>query len=224
LGRASRFVVLECIVLPKLETELDLVDCLAAIRTHKVACRSIVPIVETRRAMANLGELLVAFRRAGIEWVVYGHYDLGLDSGWWPFPEHNEPAFWDHVEPLIARIEAAGLRYVHPPYFHIHDDAGLARILARLRHVCRREFGILTIGLQQASMASRLREGGGLPGAEPEGTPADDPVALARRIADAYLTTQRPGVGFALDPRTGEFISPHLYLAARDYLRKVAHG
>jgi citrate lyase beta subunit len=160
LGRASRFVEFECLVLPKLETERDLTDCRAAIRTHKVACRSIVPIVETRRAMANLRELLAAVRRAGIEWVVYGHYDLGLDSGWWPFSEHNEPAFWDRAEPVIADIEAAGLGYVHPPYFHIHDDAGLALILERLRRVCRREFGILTIGLRQASLADpgvRLR-------------------------------------------------------------------
>jgi hypothetical protein len=26
---------------------------------------------------------------------------------------------------------------------------------------------------------------------------------------------------FAMDQRTGEFISPHLYVAARDYLRRV---
>jgi citrate lyase beta subunit len=228
LGRVSRFVELECIVLPKFEAERNLEGCLAAIRTHKVACRSIVPIVETRRAMSNLDELLAEVRRVGIDWVVYGHYDFALDSGWWPISEHHEPDFWDQVEPLIERFEAAGIGYVHPPYFHIHDDVGLARIFDRLGRTCRREFGMLTIGLRQALTANRLRNGAGLATtqpltAAPERMPAEDPLAMAHRIADAYQASHRPGSGFALDSRTGEFISPHVYLAARNYLRQVAH-
>src|ERR1035437_3853229 len=86
LGRACRFVQLDCIVLPKLETEMELADCLTAIRDHGLVCRNILPIVETRRGFANLEVLLSAMRQAGIKKVVYGHYDLALDSGWWPFP------------------------------------------------------------------------------------------------------------------------------------------
>jgi citrate lyase beta subunit len=224
LGAASRFVEFECVVVPKLETQDELAEALAAVRTHGVACRGIVPIVETRRAMANLGDLLPAIHGAGIEWVIYGHYDFALDSGWWPFPEHDDPAFWDRVEPLIARIEAAGLGYVHPPYLHIHDDAGLVRILERLERACGREFGVMTIGLQQSATVDRVRKGAGTPAAGPEPSapepkrPAEHPLALARRIVAVYPAARREGTGFALDPRTGEFISAHVYLAARNYL------
>jgi citrate lyase beta subunit len=228
LGRASRFVELECIVLPKVGSEQDLANGLSAIKAHDVACRSLVPIVETRRAMANLDEMLAAAVWAGVPWLVYGHYDFSLDSGWWPFPEHNEPAFWELVEPMIARIEAAGLGYVHPPYLQIHDDAGLAAVLDRVRRVCNREFGFLAISRRQATTAEWL--GSCADETAGESSPvalrrraAEDPLALARRIVGADQANHRPGAGFALDPRRGEFISPHAYVAACQYLRREAH-
>ncbi|MGI8929399.1 MAG: hypothetical protein ACR2H0_08060 [Candidatus Limnocylindrales bacterium] len=51
--------------------------------------------------------------------MAYGHHDFALDSGWWPFPEHNEASFREHVEPLITRMEVAGFGYVHPPFFQL---------------------------------------------------------------------------------------------------------
>ena len=44
---------------------------------------------------------------------------------------------------------------------------------------------------------------------------------VARRVIETYLATRRHPGGFALDPLTGEFISPHVYLAARTFLHQV---
>lgn len=232
--RASAFVELECVVLPKVQDEADLRAYGDAVGRGRVASRGIVPIVETRVAMANLDRVLAAAQRAGIEWVIYGHYDLGLDSGWWPIPEHHDPGFWDRVVPLIRRIEDAGMGYVHPPYLHTHDDEGLLRVLGRLPELCRREFGLLAIGLGQAAVAARFAEGtapaagSGVPEAvAARSAPRDsapDLLELADRVVATYEGNQRPDAGFALDRHSGEFVAPHAYLAARRYLARAGRG
>lgn len=233
LGRASRLVEFECVVPTKVESGAEIHEIRARLRDGGVAYRGIVPIVETRRGLANLDEITDAARSAGIEWLVYGHFDFALDSGWWPFPEPCQPSYWETVDPLIRRWERAGLGYVQPPYFQTHDRAGMAGILARLTRTCTREFGILTVTPRQTEMVSRLNDAAGrteealepaparttLEPCDPTETPAD----LARHVIDTFLATRRESAGFALEPRSGEFISPHMYLAARDYLARVAH-
>lgn len=232
LGRPSRFVEFECVLPTKVEAGVDIHENVAGLRGSGVAYRSIVPIVETRRGLANLDDIIEAARGAGIEWLAYGHFDLALDSGWWPFPDPREPVYWEGVEPLIRRWESAGLRYIQPPYFRTHDRAGMAGIVRRLERTCAREFGILTLGPRQTEMAYRLSGTAGsadeaneqapslTPGTHVGETPAD----LACHVTETFLATRRQSASFALDARSGEFISPHVYLAALEYLRRLGNG
>ena len=145
LAEASRFVAFECVVPTKVETGAELHDIVGNLRGRGVAFKTIVPIVETRRGLANVDEILDVAQRIDIEWLAYGHFDFALDSGWWPFPEPHEVRYWEHVEPLIRRWESAGLGWVHPPYFQTRDRAGMAGIIGRLQRTCTREFGIITV-------------------------------------------------------------------------------
>jgi citrate lyase beta subunit len=225
LGRASRHVEFECVIPTKVECAADLHENLARLRDAGVAYRAMIPIVETRRGMANLDEILEAARGAGIQWIVYGHFDLGLDSHWWPFPEPREPRYWEAVEPLIRRWESAGIGYIQPPYFDTHDSSGLEAIVDRLDRTCTREFGILTLGPRQTDAVGHLADGGTerlpAPAAPPDRTPED----YARHVVETFVAgRRRHSSGWALEPRSGEFISPHVYLAARDYLRRTSVG
>jgi hypothetical protein len=38
------------------------------------------------------------------------------------------------------------------------------------------------------------------------------------------MANRRDDVSFVIDPVGGDFISPHLFLAARAYLARLAHG
>jgi citrate lyase beta subunit len=182
LSQASRFVAFECIVPTKVETGAEIQELSEDLRHRGVAFRSVVPIVETRRGLANVDEILATARHAGVERLVYGHFDFALDSGWWPFPEPHEPRYWDHVEPLIRRWEEAGLGYVHPPYFQTHDRAGMAGIIGRLQRTCTREFGIITIGPRQTENGRPTGQSGHRHGRGPRGRACGGPRYAAQRV------------------------------------------
>jgi citrate lyase beta subunit len=225
LGLASRSVEFECVIPTKVQSGRDLDDCRTALRRHGVRTRQVIPLVETRSGIANLAEIAATAAGSRIAWIAYGHFDYSLDAGDWPFLNHDEAAFWRWVEPIIRVVEGAGLGYVHPPYFATHDDFGFAALAGRLARTCTREFGVITVGSRQTALAARCGASGAssaVPDSTPRGaTPAaatPQPLPLARHIVAAFPAGNRHHTGFALDPRTGEFISPHLYLAARRYL------
>lgn len=227
LGQASRFVEFDSVVATKIESGADISQNLAHLRDRAVAYRRLVPIVETRRGMDNLDDIIETSRSAGIERLAYGHFDLCLDSGWWPFPDPWEPGFWALADPLIRRWEAAGLGYVHPPYFQTRDEEGLAWIIRRLERTCEREFGIITVGPRQAALAARStrqsdsRHGDEFASWATSKATDETPSEMAHRVTATFLAARREPGGFALDHLTGTFISPHMYVAARNYLRQI---
>jgi citrate lyase beta subunit len=91
LAQASRTVTFDCIVTTKVETAAEIATTLARLREASVAFRTVIPIVETRRGIAALGEIAAAARDAGLSSLCYGHFDYALDAGWWPIPDPREP-------------------------------------------------------------------------------------------------------------------------------------
>ena len=228
IALAAASAPISVVVVPKVESGDDLPTTIDGLRAHDVAIREVVPIIESRRAMATLDAVLGSATAVRAEWVIYGLYDLSLDAGWWPFPEHESTAFWDRAAPFIERVEAAGLHYVHPPFMRTQDEAGLLAVLDRARRACRSEFGLLAVSLAQARATERLNAGRpalAAPGRASARPDADvDPISFAERVVAVYLANHRPDAAFALDPRTGEFIPPHTYLAARRFLDHAGHA
>jgi len=220
LADVSERVEFDCIVPTKVESAADLERWIDLLRDNNVAYRALIPIVETVRGITSLSEIATAARRLGVEWIVYGYYDHMLDARTWPFHDHADEAFWRLVEPIIEAIEGAGVRYVHPPYFRLNDLAAFQDLLGRLAATCRTEFGVISLGTRQ-TMAAAGHDGRGEPRATKavHGLPDDTtPRDRARRVVDAFAVKRRTSLSFAIEPRTGEFISPHLYLAARRFL------
>lgn len=230
LGRAAGHVRFDHVVATKVERGADLVEVAAALRAAGVGFGTIVPIVETRAGIAALDDILEEGLRLGVRWLVFGFFDFALDSGWWPFPDPADPAYWTPLVPVIAATEAAGIGHVHAPFFALEDDAAFERLAGRLAATCRLPFGMISIGRRQTALAARLAAGIGGPSAgagdadveaAPGGVLGTDPRGLAAGIVAVYAANRRADVSFVLDPDTGNFISPHLYLAARAYLARL---
>jgi citrate lyase beta subunit len=218
LGRIPQRANLAAIVATKVETPDTLSDIVDALHRHGIAPREIVPIVETVRGIENLPQIVAAAPRLGVHAIVYGHYDFSLDAGHWPFLEFDDLRFWEWVQPIVRTIEAAGLTYIHPPFFRIYDAVGFDAVLGRLADMCSRPFGVLVLGPRQAAACPGFVRHSAPPLPAPHLPTEAERAELAMSICRAFENYENENKGFAVDPISGYFISPHLYAAARAYL------
>ncbi len=229
LKTISQFGVLSCIVLTKIESVEDIDACIDHFATSASRYDELIPIVETRLGLHNLKKIVAAANHRRIRCVVYGHYDYSLDAGHWPFLEHDEGDFWKHVTPIIHEIENGGLSYVHPPYFQMYDDAGFTTIIQRLRTLCRREFGVLTVALQQTRIScveAKIKiDRAATAILHPARSRSEqESIEFAEHIKMIYEQNRRPNYGFVIDPHAGRFVSAHEYIAASSFLKKLQIG
>jgi citrate lyase beta subunit len=223
LEQVAASAPIACVMMPKVQGVRGVEAGRDRIRALGLSPSTLIPILETRRALSRLDVILDAASAAGVEWAVFGLYDLALDSRWWPFPDHDGEELWSVCRPFLDRVEAAGIRFIDAPYGKVHDDAGLIRILDRLAASCRREFGVLTVSVRQTVVTGAFATGRAGLGEGRNGVakgPPIDPLELATRVVALYDDRLRTRISFTLDPVTGRFISPHVYLAARRFLQE----
>jgi hypothetical protein len=187
----------------------------------------LVPIVETRKGIDRIDQIVASAVEIGSPAIVYGHYDYWLAVGSWPFPGPHEYSYWEPVERIAEPALAAGLRYVHPPEAELRDEALLAGMVARLQNICGDRFDVLSAGMSQTSLLLRLVEG--LSSSDSRLEPLSEQPALepaerkrlAKETCDLFEANNRQEHSFSADARSGRFISPHEYLAALSYLREI---
>ena len=223
LQALARIHPLDCVVGTKIESPQDVETYLARLRSAGVPVDRFIPIVETRRGLEQLDAIARRAGRLGIAWVVYGFFDHSLDAGHWPFSRPQFREYWETVRGFAACVEAAGLNYIQPPYEQAYDDQGLAAICSRLSAICARPFGILTVSsaqVEQIAGSPRKAHSDLPPLAEPAGYSPRERSELAAAVVAAYETMRSNERAFIIEPGTGWFITPHLYLAAKAYLEK----
>jgi citrate lyase beta subunit len=223
LGEISRRSPIRAVVLPKVEEPGVVEEFLERTAAVSGPLPEVIPLVETGRAVENLGALLAGLRGLIVEGrvrrVMYGAFDHCLDVGRWPFWEQDTAGFWDFLEGLVARVEGEGFAYVHTPIDAIADARLFRQLVGRLGEVCRRPYSVST--LTESQIRAVLE-----PPGEPEprlalrhpAADAVEPLTRAREVVEAYHSRRRRGQGFVTDARVGRFISPHEVVAAQAYL------
>ncbi len=223
LGELARRGPIRSVVLPKVEEPGMVEEFLRRTAAVGASPPEVIPLVETGRAVENLGALLAGLRGGAqadrVRRVMYGAFDHCLDVGRWPFWEQDTAVFWEFLEGLVARVEDEGFEYVHTPIDAIADARLFRQLVERLGEICRRPYSVST--LTESQIRAVLE-----PPAEPEPglelrhptVDAAEALARAREVVEAYHTRRRRGQGFVTDARLGRFISPHEVLAAQAYL------
>jgi citrate lyase beta subunit len=223
LGELARRGPIRAVVLPKVEEPGMVEEFLGRTSVVGASPPEVIPLVETRRAVENLGALLAGLRArredGRVRRVMYGAFDHCLDVGRWPFWEQDTAGFWEFLEGLVARVEDQRLEYVHTPIDSIADARLFRQLVGRLGEVCRRPYSVST--LTETQVRAVLE-----PPAEPEPSlelrhpiaDAAEALARARQVVAAYHERRRRGQGFVTDARVERFISPHEVVAAQAYL------
>lgn len=228
---ASIGVEWNCVFLPKAESDSAYGRALAALSRSGVACRGLIPIIETPAGLRRIRNIAAAAKEAGAGWIQYGHQDYSLGAGHWPFWEQDSPRFRAHVEGIVAETEGHGLGYIHTPYMHLRDPEGFLAVQRWLNGICRTPHAQATLSWDQTS-ACRHSSAEDTPSwrevsADPapiRRAPGQSPTALAKQVVDGYRLNAHSGRGFSVDAGTGRFFSPHEYRAASRYLEREPHG
>jgi citrate lyase beta subunit len=222
LSEMGETLPLSVIVPTKVESAQELLQCQKALHEAGVACEAVVPIVETLNGMTHLSEITSAAADTGIPAIIYGHYDYCLSAGLWPFPEFDEISYWELVEPFIAKVQSMGLGFVQPPFFSMYNDALFLGLLGELERKCKLPFGVLTFGPHQtrlcADVVGRKIQASVINLRESRSYSREEKSQRAADVIQAYESHRMENKGFAVDPRSGRFIAPHLYSAAKAYL------
>ena len=225
LSEIARILPLSVVVPTKVESALELLQCLQALDDFGVVCEALAPIVETREGMAHLPEIASAAAQKGVPAIIYGHYDYCLSAELWPFPEFDETGYWELVEPFIACVESAGMSCVQPPFFSMYDDNLFLGVLGELERRCRLPFGVLTFGLRQTKLCADVAGGriqaGGISLRRSEPLSHGEKTRRANEVIRSYDAHRMQNKSFAVDPRTGRFIAPHQFAAAKVFLEKA---
>ncbi|WP_041744736.1 aldolase/citrate lyase family protein [Coraliomargarita akajimensis] len=219
-------VQFDCLCLPKVEMVDTARESLSSTMEIMGDPTRVLPFIETPTAIENLTSLLRIIHSSGVHRVVYGHYDYSLNAGHWPFLETDELGYWQLVTPIIQQIESAGLHYVSPPIFDLQDTQQLRSFLAKLDQICKRPFTIFSLSVEHTAVFEQLNQ------VHPN-KEATEPSLInrslsqaqralyAQEVCNAYQAHRANGKSFAVNMKGGEFISPHKYLAARNYLEQI---
>ena len=218
---------LAVVMLPKVESADQLLCSRAKLNAEAIEFAGLVPMVETRKGIDQIDQIVASAVEIGSPAIVYGHHDYWLAAGSWPFPSPRECSYWEPVERVAETAMTAGLRYVHPPETELRDEALLAGMVARLRKICGDRFDVFSAGMSQTSLLLRLIEGVSSSDSGLEPISEQPPLAsverkrLAKQTCDLFEANNRQEHSFSADARSGRFISPHEYLAALSYLREI---
>ena len=175
--------------------------------------------------MMHLPEIASAAAQMGASAIIYGHYDYCLSAELWPFPEFDETGYWELFEPFIAQVECAGMSCVQPPFFSMYNDDIFLGVLGELGRRCQLPFGVLTFGLRQTKLCADVTGGSlkagqiSLRHAEP--LSIEDKTQRAIEIIQTYESHRMENKSFAVNSRTGQFIAPHQFAAAKAFLEKA---
>lgn len=218
LAEISQIWDLECIIGPKIDSAENIQGYLSYLKNKGVRYKTFIPIIETIQGMNNLSSIV---RHRSVAQAFYGHNDYSLDLGQWPFFEQDEIEFWDIASPFIQKVEGLGVQYVHPPISYFSNKDFFSQVLLCLQSRCHHPFSVSSINSAQTALIHQLQD-------DPSHIRAKElrsfSCSLQNKIESALYVRKICSTkkrNFGVDPMTGRFFSPHMYVAALQFLGQL---
>jgi len=210
---------IEGIFLPKVENYEQIKDCYYQISNSKINNISIVPIIETKKGLENIDNILSEDKNNKIiKYVHYGHYDYCLDNSLWPFPEPYHFEHWQIIAEIYRSIIKHNKKYIHTPFPLIETE----NIYWSSIHYMKKELEMTEINLSLVNIdLNYINQPKEIKKTKLKNISEDGHYKkiFAKKIINEYLDNISKNKSFSLSRK--RFIPPHLYLGAKKFLNKI---
>lgn len=118
---------LEVLFVPKIEYPIDL-KCI--LNDLKAEVNQLIPIIETKKGLENLSSIL-AVKDHRIRNIAFGHCDLNLSMGIFPFFHQDSVEYWEWIDYLNGQCAAFNIGLINSPVLQLKNDHLLMETLYR---------------------------------------------------------------------------------------------
>ncbi len=174
----------------------------------------LIPIIETVEGLAAVSAI-AALPDARLKAVAFGHCDLNLSLGHFPFHHHDSAHYWHWVATLDHALTATGKGLLNSPLLRLDDGAAFSTVLSCLTAYSS-AIGQITLSLAQTQWCARPPS---LSSGRVAFAPQPPAAALAHRLLTDAQAYGLPDSALALTPER-VVISPQEVLAAQHFLRQ----
>lgn len=205
------------IFIPKIETRSDIENYIRTIKQNGILTRELIPILETKKAILNLENILTGSYEGMCRVIFFGNYDYNLDSGIFPVVEQKFSEYWDFISPIIQRIEQAGYYFGNSPYAYIGDSETFYRILCNLFRRCSKPFSQISLHISQTRICNNFNKNYNFQydSISPlVSIRQEKNLSSAEEIVHLFQENRLKGRSFSLITGTERIITPQEYLLA----------
>jgi citrate lyase beta subunit len=215
--KLSRRINLKSIFLAKVETKEDINNLKSRLDENKIKYGEIVAVIETKKGFANLTEI-ISEPVNKLKQIAFGHCDYNFDMNIFPFHHQNSEIYWDWIEKIITNKEMNGIGFLNSPYLELNNDCGFKIMLSKLKLICKKNFGQITLTYRQSKLCREFTNMNGKIDSSCFDEPSDLKKFASTIVEDfiKYHSTK----GFSVTDNNRILISPHEYKAALKYLNK----
>lgn len=209
----------KCIFLPKVENISHLKEYIRGLIKSKIMFENLIPIVESKKGMANLRNICGSMNAYGISEAAFGHCDYNLDAGFFPFNHLDSDILFNIIKNFYKTLNGYSLGYVNTPYLKLNDSSGFRIILKNIFNILDKDFSQVTLCKEQTEVCNSLKNNVAdiLPFKVETITEKNE---YAEKIISLYNSNSRKEKSIIVNVNR-ELFSPHEYAAAVKYIESI---
>lgn len=219
LLKKFNYINWNCIFLPKVESKNGIKNIESGLKHLRIKSNELIPIIESKKGLNNIDKLSSCFCGYNIFRVAFGHCDYNLDCGHFPFPHLGSSKLLATIKKLYATLKKYSLEYINTPYLNLRDSKGFKISLRSVYGITGEKFSQVTLCKSQSETFNKIKFDSNKK-TIPLITVKYNPVDYAKNMIKLYDLYISKSKGFAVC-KNKSLISPHEYIAAKNYLDKI---
>lgn len=221
LAELKSLTKLNSLLLPKTESNDEVENFSTVLQDINIDVEEIIPIIETRKGFEGI-ESIAGLKDAKLKRIVFGHCDFNYDNNIFPFFHQNSREYWDWIKKLYTTAKSSGKEFINSAYLRLNDNEGFNSMLSKLSMICDGNFGQVALSYKQSELCRNFNAYKKELNGFDKNLKGKDILIYAENIVKNFENNNEQK-GFSIAGEIRNLISPHEYLAAKNYL-KAADG